>query len=254
MTAGGNVQTRAAARGRYTAAVRTDAPPPTWLARLAGRFIAFEGADGCGKSTQLKRFTDLCAKGGLTVCLVREPGGTHVGERVRQILLDKASEGMTLHCEMLLYMASRAQLVETVIRPALARGEAVIADRFLASTYAYQGAAGGLAREAIAAAAAVATGGTLPELNLVYDVDEMTAAKRAGIVTPAKGSKKADGGVSLFADRMEDRDREFRRRVREGYLEQARLDPARFAVVDARGDAETVWTLTLRAFEDRYGP
>lgn len=230
-----------------------DASNTGWVSRLAGRFIAFEGADGCGKSTQLKRLVALCEGEGLRVCLVREPGGTHVGERVRQILLDKASEGMTLRCEMLLYMASRAQLVEMVIRPALARGELVIADRFLASTYSYQGAAGGLPTEEIAAAARIAMGATMPELNLVYDVDEEAAAKRAGIVTTTKGSKRGDAGVSLFADRMEDKDRAFRKKVRDGYLEQAAREPAAFAVIDARGDAEMVWGLTLAALAGRYG-
>lgn len=229
----------------------TLAPDHAWLARLGGRFIAFEGPDGCGKSTQMKQLLALCRDGGITVCEVREPGGTHVGERIRQILLDKASEGMTLRCEMLLYMASRAQLVETVIRPALARGEAVIADRFVASTYSYQGAAGGLPEAEIDAAAQVATGGLLPDLNLVFDVDEQTAAKRAGIVS-GKGARRQHG--SLFADRMEDRDQTFRRSVREGYLRQAASNPARFSIIDARGDTAQVWSRTLDALRTWLTP
>lgn len=223
-----------------------------WLARLAGRFIAFEGPDGSGKSTQLKRLVAACQGAGVKVCEVREPGGTHVGERIRDILLDKASEGMVLRCEMLLYMASRAQLVEARILPALKAGELVIADRFLASTYAYQGAAGGLPRDEILAVAGVAVGQCLPELNLIFDVDEQTAAKRAGIVASGKGAKNHEGVSSLFADRMEDRTREFRRKVREGYVELARLDPARHALIDARGGPEEVWGRTVQALRERF--
>jgi dTMP kinase len=235
-------------------AVSTDAGSLDFLARLAGRFLAFEGPDGCGKSTQLRRLVEACRGEGVPVCEVREPGGTPVGERVRQVLLDKASDGMTLRCEMLLYMASRAQLVETVIRPALARGELVVADRFLASTYAYQGAGGGLAVEEIDAVARVATGGTLPDLNVIFDVDEATAARRAGIVPGKAGARRPDAGVSLFADRMEVRGMEFHRRVREGYLALAARDPGRHVVVDARGDANGVWSLLVGVLRERFGP
>jgi dTMP kinase len=115
-----------------------------FLPSLAGRFLAFEGPDGSGKSTQFKRFVRACTEAGVPLCEVREPGGTEIGERIRAILLDKAHSDMALRCEMLLYMASRAQLVEQKIRPALAGGKLVLADRFVASTLAYQGAAGGL--------------------------------------------------------------------------------------------------------------
>jgi len=222
-----------------------------WLRALSGRFIAFEGPDGCGKSTQLKRLVALCQSEGLRVCEVREPGGTDAGERIRGILLDKSSSGMSLRCEMLLFMASRAQLVETRIRPALASGEVVFADRFVASTYAYQGAGGGLEEADITAVAAAATHGTMPDLNLVFDVDEQTAAKRAGIIAHGKNGERQEG--SLFADRMEDRDAAFRRRVRESYLAQAKKDPARFGVVDARGGPDEVWALTLEKLRARFG-
>jgi len=218
-----------------------------WLPRLAGRFIVFEGPDGSGKSTQLKRLVGLCHEHGVPVCEVREPGGTDVGERIRAILLDKAHAGMSLRCEMLLYMASRAQLVDCCIRPALAAGKLVIADRFVSSTIAYQGAAGGLARAEIDAVAGVAIQGVNPDLVLVYDVDEQTAAKRAGIIAAGKGKRSDPGGVSLFADRMEDRDLAFRRAVRRSYLEQAREEPTRHAVIDASRGPEEVWVATLTA-------
>lgn len=221
-------------------------PTPAWLPALRGRFIAFEGADGSGKSTQLQRFLALCAAGALPVREVREPGGTHVGERIRAILLDKASEGITLRCEMLLYMASRAQLVETTIRPALREGRLVVADRFVTSTYAYQGSAGGLPQGDIDDVTRVACEGTLPDLVLIFDVDEQTAAKRMGL---APGKKGGGGGGSLFADRMEDRDAAFHRRVRQGYLDQAAREPGRHALINAAGTPEQVWGRLLGALE-----
>ena len=114
---------------------------------LAGKFIVFDGPDGSGKSTQMRRFMHWCREGGVVVKEVREPGGTSIGEQIRQVLLDTDNECMTIQCEMLLYMASRAQLVEQEIVPSLRRGELVVADRFVSATLAYQGAAGGLPKE-----------------------------------------------------------------------------------------------------------
>lgn len=229
-------------------------PAPAWLAKLAGRFLVFEGPDGSGKSTQMKRLVALLAAHGMPVCEVREPGGTDVGERIRQILLDKNQSEMALRCEMLLYMASRAQLVQTRIAPALGRGEVVIADRFVSSTIAYQGAAGGLPREEIDAVTGVACGAVRPDVILIFDVDEQTAAQRAGIIAaPAKGKRADAASGSLFADRMEDRSREFRRKVRESYLAQAREEPSRHAIIDASKKADDVWLALTRVLQQRLG-
>jgi len=114
-----------------------------WIKNLASKFLVFDGPDGSGKSTQFVRFSSYCSEQNLAVCQVREPGSTNIGEQIRSVLLDPANIDMTLRSEMLLYMASRAQLVEQVIRPALARSELVLADRFVSSTLAYQGTAGG---------------------------------------------------------------------------------------------------------------
>ncbi len=224
-----------------------DTSPPAWLASLAGRFIVFEGADGCGKSTQLARFAKLCEAAGLEVCQVREPGGTDVGERVRTILLDKASAGMTVRCEMLLFMASRAELVERRIAPGLARRAVVLTDRFVASTYAYQGSGGGLPDEEIASVARVACGPVMPHLTLVFDLCEEVAARRTGVAAVGK----AQSGGSLFADRMEERDRDFFAKVRRGYLELARREPDRHAIIDAAGTPDEVWEIVLRTLEAR---
>lgn len=192
---------------------------------LAGRFLAFEGPDGSGKSTQFRRFSRACQDAGLTVCEVREPGGTYVGERIRAVLLEHADEDICLRTEMLLYMASRAQLVESRIRPALAAGHLVLADRFVASTLAYQGAAGGLPVDEIRAVAQVATGGLMPDLTVIFDVDQATAATR----------------LSPLLDRMESRGATYHAKVRQGYLDQASAEPARHAVVDARRDEGAVF-------------
>jgi dTMP kinase len=215
----------------------------TWLAALAGRFIAFEGPDGSGKSTQLKRLIEALGAQGLVVRHVREPGGTPIGERVRQLLLDTSSE-MTIRCEMLLYMASRAQLVEQTIRPALAKGEVVVADRFLSSTFAYQGAGGGVPAEEIEGVARCACGPTRPDLVLVFDVDEDTAARRTRGVEATKGRRKpvpAHLSTTLFDDRIELRGLEFRARVRQSYLAQAKAEPTRHIVLNAAQGPDEVW-------------
>lgn len=218
--------------------------PIEFLRRYAGRFVVFEGPDGSGKSTQFRRLADACRGLGLAVCEVREPGGTPVGERIRtHILLARADEGleMSVRCEMLLYMASRAELVEKQIIPALSRGELVLADRYVASTLAYQGAAGGVPAADIAAVARVATRNLQPDLVLLFDIDETAAARR----------------LSPLLDRMEAKGAAFHRRVRQGYLDQARADPGRYAVLDASRSPEEVWEQVVRAMVEcstRLGP
>lgn len=218
--------------------------------KLSGKFLAFEGADGSGKSTQLRRFVEALTAAGNTVCEVREPGGTAIGEEIRKVLLHTKEE-MTLHCEMLLYMASRAQLVEQKILPALAAGHVVIADRFLSSTIAYQGAGGGVPIEDILAVGKAATRGRFPDLIVIFDVDKETAARRTRGVPQAPKSRRrpAPGAatVTLFDDRIEQRGDDFHSRVRQSYLEQAAADPARHLVIDARPDHETVWKSLVSA-------
>ena len=193
---------------------------------LAGRFIAFDGPDGSGKSTQLSLFVQWCSDNGVVVTEVREPGGTSIGEQVRKILLDPENADMTIPCEMLLYMASRAQLVQQTILPAMERGELVVADRFVSATLAYQGAAGGIPVESIQKVADVAVSGCFPDLTLILDVDGETAASR----------------LNDELDRMELKGSEFHEKVRTGFLEQARSHSDRYCVIDATKDAETVET------------
>lgn len=212
-----------------------------FLPQLAGRFIVFEGADGSGKSTQFTRLTKAFEDAKIPHTTVREPGGTPVGEKIRDALLTREIGHMSVRTEMLLYMASRAELVETKIIPALKKNHAVLADRFVSSTLAYQGAAGGLPSADISAAARVATQGLLPDLILLFDLDQGAAAKR----------------LSPLLDRMEAKGAAFHQRVRQGYLDQAKSDPRRFAVLDASKPAEDVWRqlcATLTARVDSFAP
>ena len=188
-----------------------------WMRALAGRFVVFDGPDGSGKSTQFRRFADAARGAGLEVVEVREPGGTPIGEKIRTILLDPANAEMTVRTEMLLYMASRAQLFTQRIEPALRAGALVLADRFVSSTLAYQGAAGGMDEDDIVAVGRVATGNHVPDLTVVFDVSTDVALSR----------------LSPLLDRMEGKGREFHMKVRAGYLAQARRWPDRYAVVDS---------------------
>jgi len=207
-----------------------------WLEQLKGRFVVLDGPDGSGKSTQFGRLVDAARAAGLTVCEVREPGGTPIGEQIRAVLLDPANAEMDVRCELLLYMASRAQLVAQRIAPALERGELVLADRFLSSTLAYQGAAGGLERRDILEIGRFSIGACRPDLVCILDVDEDTAASR----------------LNPLLDRMEQKGADFHRKVREGFLQQAREMPDAYAVIDATQGPDEVFTQVRAALERRF--
>jgi dTMP kinase len=181
-------------------------------------FLTLEGIDFSGKSTQAKMLVDALSRE-RAVCFLREPGGTPISERIRSILLDKKNLELTDRAELLLFSASRAQLVASVIRPALAKGEIVICDRYYDSTTAYQGAGRGLPMDAVRAINAFATGGLAPDLTLFIDipVDEIERRRAAA----GKGF-----------DRMEAAGREFFQRVRDGYCALAAAEPNRFVRID----------------------
>ncbi len=221
----------------------TPDPATAWLKRLAGRFVVFDGPDGSGKSTQLARFAAECESHAVPMTMVRDPGGTPLGERIREVLLNRDHDDMGIRCEMLLYMASRAELVDELIRPALKARKLVLADRFVSSTLAYQGTAGGLSPAEIRAAAQAATGGLWPDVTVLFDIDTQTATARMTGKHP-KGAKP-DPTLSLFADRMEAKGEAFHARVRQGYLDQARADPDRYVVVDAAATPDEVWATLL---------
>jgi len=189
-----------------------------------GTFISIDGIDGCGKSTQIRLLADWLRGQGRTVTPCRDPGGTAIGDRIRALLLDNRNSEMAMRTEMLLYMASRCQLVEEVIRPALERGEVVVCDRYLLANVAYQGHAAGLGVELLWQVGEIATGGLMPDVTLVLDLDPDTAAGRMG-GTP---------------DRIEQRGLEFQRRVREGFLQQAAARIDTITVLSAEGPVDEV--------------
>ena len=212
----------------------------TNFTNFRGRFLVLDGPDGAGKSTQIallaRRLRDA-----VDVVSVRDPGGTVIGDRIRGILLDNAHPDMSVACELLLYMASRAQLVAKVIRPALERGACVICDRYISSTVAYQGA-GGTDIRAIRQVAEVAVGGLWPDMTVILDLPAETGLSRVG----RRGGDAKPGTL----DRMEQKGLEFHRRVRDLFLQQAGERPDDFAVVDATQAAEavheSVWTAVMK--------
>jgi len=202
-----------------------------------GLFISFEGSEGCGKSTQIARLATRIRDSGREVITLREPGGTPIGEQIRNLLqYDEAGKAMTPEAEILLFAASRAQLVREVIRPALQRDAVVLCDRFLDSTTVYQGVARALAQEEVQAINGFAVGETLPNLTILLDLDAAEGRRRAA---GRKGPK----------DRMEQEDEGFYESVRQGYLELARAYPGRIAVIAAvggEGEVEASITTVLR--------
>ena len=187
-------------------------------------FIAFEGGEGAGKSTQVRRLADALAARGLDVRTTREPGGTPAGRRIRELLLDRASDGLSPRAEALLYAADRAEHVAAVIRPALAGGAVVITDRYVDSSLAYQGAGRTLAIADVARLSEWATEGLVPDLTVVLDLHPEVGLARAG-----------------DPDRLEAEPLDFHRRVRQGFLDLAAAAPARYAVIDASRDPDEVF-------------
>lgn len=207
---------------------------------LPGQFVVFDGGDGCGKTTQFNRLLKFCERAGIEVEEVREPGGTRIGEGVRSILLDPENDMMDLRAEMLLYMASRAQLLAERIEPALAAGRTVLADRFISATLAYQGTAGGLSPEEIMMVGNVVLRDRKPDLVVIFDLDEASAAERRG---RGRGAENED--------RIEQKGLAFQRRVREGYLAQVRGNPKTHALIDSSADSDKVFSSLLQTLCDR---
>jgi len=183
----------------------------------SGTLLSFDGVDGAGKGCQIELFCQWLAESGHDVVACRDPGSTELGEAIRDILLDSTAIPIHRRSEMLLYMAARAQMVEQVIRPALAAGKTVVSDRFLLANVVYQGHAGGLDVDTLWQVGGVATDGIEPTLTFLLDIDPGVAIER----------------IQRAHDRMEQQGLEFARAVRAGYLAEAARRPDRIVVVDA---------------------
>jgi dTMP kinase len=197
-------------------------------------FITFEGMEGSGKSTQAERLARTLPEGFVVTC---EPGGTSIGRRVRELILDHKSEGMVALTESLLYFADRAQHVAEVVRPALGAGKTVISDRYVESSLAYQGYGRGLPLAAIRSLAHIATEGLRPDLIVFFDVPLSVGLERVG----KRGAH----------DRLEAEVREFHERVHAGYETMMADDPTRWVRIDGQGDAQSVEERLLEVLRDR---
>ena len=206
-----------------------------------GKFITLEGGEGCGKSTQVKRLTAALERSGIEVILTREPGGTILSERIRTLIKDQDDDPPCDQAELLLFLAARAQLVNEVIRPALARGAWVISDRFSDSTLAYQGYGRGMSLDFISAANDFACAALKPDLTLLLEVSPEIAEARL---------RERETATQTGADRIERAGDAFHARLREGFKELARQNPTRIVTIDGSGTPEEVeariWTSVMR--------
>jgi dTMP kinase len=191
---------------------------------LQGKFIVFDGGEGCGKTSQAQLLKEVLEKASLRPMLVRDPGSTRIGEMIRAILLDPDHDEMSMRCEMLLYMAARAQLMAETILPALAAGQVVISDRFVSSTLSYQLGGDGLTAAEIRATADIAIKGRWPDVTLILDMPIDRSISR----------------VKRAKDRIEQRSMEYHAMVRKNYLDQAAQMPDRYQVIAADRSPEQV--------------
>lgn len=191
-----------------------------------GVFISFEGVDGCGKSTQIERLGQDILASQRELVNVREPGGTPISEKIRDLLLDPINQEMYAECELLLYEASRAQLTRQLIEPALKRGAVVVCDRYYDSTFAYQSGGRGLDAELIQKANELGSCGFVPDLTIILDIDPEVAYTRA---------------TKNGADRIERAGLEFQQRVRAAYLKLAECESERMRVIDASTTKDAIY-------------
>ena len=202
---------------------------------LQGKFIVLDGSDGCGKSTQTHLLTEWITAQEIEVVGFRDPGTTVIGEAIRQILLDPTNEAMDTPTELLLYMAARAQLWTEKIKPALNQQKCVLLDRWLSSTCAYQGYAGGVGIEKVIDIAQHSLERLWPDVTIILDVDLKTASAR----------------ISETPDRMEQKGDAYHQKVRDGFLELARLH-SEIEVVDATADIKSVHNNIVEIIKNRY--
>ena len=202
---------------------------------MQGVFVTLEGVDGSGKTTQTALLVRALEEVGREVVRLREPGGTAISEQIREILLDPTNSAMCDECELLLYEASRAQLVREVVEPALAAGKVVVCDRYYDSTYAYQAGGRGLADDLVRRANVLGSCGRVPDVTVVFDIEPRVAWGRA---------------IANGADRLEAAGLSFQEKVRAAYLRLAAEEPARVRTVDADGTIDEVNARLCAALAD----
>ena len=200
-----------------------------------GLFITFEGSDGCGKSTQLKMAAEYLQKKSFDVIATRDPGGTPLGQKIREILLHHDGKVAT-YCELFLYLADRAQHIDEKIIPAIAEGKTVLCDRYVDSTLAYQGYARGLDADEILNLNNIVAKNLMPDLTFVFDVSTEIAEQRVG----------------KTKDRMESEAKEFHQKVRSGFLDLAKKYPERIKIIDANQEIEKVHADVIKILENYY--
>ncbi|MBR6090231.1 MAG: dTMP kinase [Anaerolineaceae bacterium] len=201
-------------------------------------FITFEGPDGSGKTTQLNRLVALLEQEGKSVVRTREPGGTDIGDQIRSVIMDMKNKKMAPRAEILLFCASRAQLVEELIRPSLDEGKIILCDRYADSTMAYQGYGHGLDRQVLGTLLNFATGGLKPDLTLLFDVP-------SGV-----GLRRRMNNHEEW-NRMDDYELRFHERVRNGYLELAAAEPERWVVINADRSPDEIFEDVVTVLKDR---
>jgi dTMP kinase len=200
----------------------------------SGSFIVLDGPDGGGKTTQIEKLKTAFEHQGKSVLVTREPGGTAIGEKVRDVLLDPSNTGMSLRAELFLYMASRAQLVDEVVIPALDEGKIVLSDRFLTASVVYQGIAGGLGADEVEKIGAFCIQEAKPDITFILDISmDASAARRR----------------DREADRIEQRDREFHENMRQGFLTVARSAPENYRIIDANQPEDSVFEQIVEHLE-----
>jgi dTMP kinase len=213
-----------------------------------GKFITFEGLDGCGKTTQLERLAAVLRTQGIDVLATREPGGSAIGERIRGVLLDSRTQGLAPLAELCLMFASRAQHIEEVIQPALAQGRWVLCDRFTDSSEAYQGGGRGLGSGLVLEMHRLICGDFRPDLTVLMDSDVAASVSRA-----RRRNLAAKNGAAAVPDenRFEQENRMFFTRVRDAFLQIAQREPGRVLVVNARRTPDVVHAEILREVGQR---
>ena len=210
-----------------------------WSKMKRGLFITIEGTDGSGKTTQMGLIREYVRSMGCEVVMVREPGGTRISERIRNIILDPEYTEMSSNTEMLLYAASRAQLVAETVRPALEQGKIVICDRFIDSTYAYQGFGRGIELGVLENINNFAVEGIMPDITFFFDLDpELALGRRM---------------ASTVTDRIENEKMEFHRKVHDGYVKLAEKYPDRIRKIDSSRSVEAIWDDVKQLLESIIG-